>query len=232
MNQIGNNFMNPNMNMMNPNMNMMNPNMNMMNQMNMMNPNMNLMNPNMMMNLMPQNQIFNNFNPDLGQNFVMQNYVNYTNLMLENKMNFLFHQMNPQFNQFKQEDNEMKTKWENEFLYIFRLLNQMKSENKKNDYEKGIIFNFYDICSKEVYCDLNLNLEYIISVILSKLYNKEKRYIKRTNKNQTTKYVIENPNIIIENYNKFFDIECDPLYFEFGGINLFSMEKKMDVILV
>ena len=102
----------------------------------------------------------------------------------------------------------------------------MKSENKKNDYEKGIIFNFYDICSKEVYCDLNLKLEYIISVILSKLYNKEKRYIKRTNKNQTTKYVIENPNIIIENYNKFSDIECDPLYFEFGGINLFSMEKK------
>ena len=161
---------------------------------------------------------------DQDMNLMHQN-LNF-NLMVSNKMEFLFHQMNPEFRQDNEEDIKMKKNWENIFLNIFNLIVKKENDNKKTEEEKKIILNFYDVCSTEVYCDLNLSIENIISIILSKLYNKGKICIKRTNKNQTTKYVIENPVKIPENYKRFFDIELNPLYFEFEGINLFTIEEK------
>ena len=75
---------------------------------------------------------------DQDMNLMHQN-LNF-NLMVSNKMEFLFHQMNPEFRQDKEED--MKKNWENEFLKIFDLISKMENDNKKTEEEKKIILNF------------------------------------------------------------------------------------------
>ena len=90
-----------------------------------------------------------------------------------------------------------------------------------------IIINFYNLCKKKIYFDLELKVEFLISHILSKMgYNYGKKFNKRNKKRQTTKYIIENP--ILELDKDIFDIFKISFFFEFNGNNLIkSLDKKI-----
>ena len=86
--------------------------------------------------------------------------------------------------------------------------------------------NYYDIIKSEVYVDLSLPIEEIISIIFGQIFypNFVKKVHKRIEKDQTTEYIISNPiqelnkekNLF--NYNNF-------LYLELGGNKLSTSSK-------
>ena len=135
--------------------------------------------------------------------------------------------MNPKYNPNDPENKRMKKLWEEEFLSTYNRIYKMKNETNKKDDEKKLIINFYDICKREIYFDLDLKIRYLNAIIISKLgYDLKKiiKRIKRIKRNQTTKYLIENP--VIEIDNNYFDIYEDSFYFEYEGKNLCSLEDK------
>ena len=183
-------------NLVNP-MNMMNP-MNIMNPMNMMNP-FNLMDPMSMMNPIIDNNVLE-------------------------KMETLFKQEYPNFDSNNQEDIEFKETQKNKLQKIYWGINQIKESDKKVENEKKLIINFYDVCQKEIYFDLELNVESLISFLISQILNNVFRIIKRLKKNQNVKYLIENP--IPIDYQTYFNEREYPLFFEYEGKNLFDLEQK------
>ena len=239
---------NPNL-MMNDNNNMMNMNQIMMNINPMMNNNiqnnmMNNNNQNQMMNPMMMNNNMMNMNQMMNNNMMLNFMQNNNNVMLnqrinndgnpmiyktvKNKMEIIFHMMYPNFNLLNPNDVQMKQNWENQFLEIYNRLNNIK--NEKNEYfDNKIIINYYDLYKKEIYFDSFLNIEHLISHILSLLgyYDMIKNIYKRFRKKQTTKYIIENPLKKI----KFLIFDETFFYFEFNGDNLInSFNKKLNEI--
>ena len=235
-------MMNDNNNMMNMNQIMMNinPMMNNNIQNNMMNNN----NQNQMMNPMMMNNNMMNMNQMMNNNMMLNFMQNNNNVMLnqgvnndgnpmiyqtvKNKMEIIFHMMYPNFNLLNPNDVQMKQNWENQFLEIYNRLNNIK--NEKNEYfDNKIIINYYDLYKKEIYFDSFLNIEHLISHILSLLgyYDMIKNIYKRFRKKQTTKYIIENPLKEI----KFFVFDETFFYLEFNGDNLInSFNKKLNEI--
>ena len=175
-------------------------------------------NNNMTRNNMLIDNIYTGFSSD---NPEIQTNTQNINSFLQNKINISFLEINPK----DPENIFMKKLWEKEFLSNYNRIYKMKNEtNKKDDEKKLIIINFYDICKREIYFDLELKIKYLNSIIISKLGYDSKKIIERTKKNQTTKYLIENPVIEIDDNN--FDNYEDSFYLEYEGRNLFSLENK------
>ena len=222
---MNNNMMNNNMMNMNQNMDdnisnqMMNPmmmNNNMMNMIQMM------MNNNMMLNFMQNN---NNVMDNQSINNIDNPMINQT---VKNKMEKIFLMMNPNFNLLNPNDVQMKQNWEKHFLEIYNKIKNIKNQKIEN-VDTKIIINYYDLYKKEIYFDSILEIKYLISHILSLMgYSSEiKNIYKRFRKNQTTKYIIENP---LKKIN-FFTFDEIFFYFEFNGDNLIhSINKKLNEI--
>ena len=210
---MNNNMFNP----MNMNNNMFNPMLN--NNMNQMFMNNNMGNLGPMVN--------NNMN-QMPQNMMAYNMANWNNVfLLEIKMETLFNEMNPDFN--PKDSDKFKNSWKTKFQEIYDKINKLEWD-KRNEEEKKIIINFYDICKKEIYFDLELEIKYLISFLFEKMTKEENKkkikYItKRIKKNQTTKYLIDNP-ISGDEEIFFLDEFENPLYFEFNGKDLFLLRKK------
>ena len=184
------------------------------------------------MNQIPQNMMANNManwnNGFLFQNPMMQNLVPNNNQILQIKMETLFNEMNPDFN--PKDSDKFKNLWKTKFEEIYNKINKLEHWDKRNEEEKKIIINFYDICKKEIYFDLELEIKYLISFLFEKMTKEENKikikYItKRIKKNQTTKYLIDNP---IPGDKEFFFLDEfeNPLYFEFNGKDLFLLRKN------
>ena len=94
----------------------------------------------------------------------------------------------------------------------------------KND--SKIYVNYYDIIKSEVYVDLSLPTEEIISKIFGQLFypNFVKKVHKRIQKNQTTEYIISNPFSEINEEKSLFNY-CNFLYFELGGKKMSNLSK-------
>ena len=203
--QMGTNNNNNNMYMKNPIG--MNNNMNIMNQFGMDN-NMNIMNQmginnNMYMN----NQMGMNNNMNIMNQFGMDNNMNIMNQMGFNNTNDI------------NNINEINTK-EKYLNYFFDFIS---FENKEKPIFKGktLSINYYNLKKIYVNIELNRKVDEIISTIYWQLFyssfKKEKH--KRTEKNQTTEYIIKNPIYEIDSeecpfkYSNF-------LYLEFNNMNI------------
>jgi len=97
---------------------------------------------------------------------------------------------------------------------------------KINKNDSKIYMNYYDIVKCEVYIDLSLPTEEIISNIFGQLFypNFVKKVHKRIEKNQTTEYIISNPISEINEERSLFKY-CDFLYFELGENKLSKLSK-------
>ena len=209
-------------NIINP---MINSNNNMINSMN--NINNNIINPipKSNNNIINNNITVNIFNTQNNlKNLINENNNQNINPMIKNEMNFIFQELNPMFNSMNQENFQIKQIWENLFLTIFNKINGIKGVKRKIE-EKRIIINYYNICKKEIYFNLELNIENIIAEILSLMgYNYGIKKYERIKENQTTKYIIENPIMKLNNY--YFD-EYNNFFFQFKNENLYSfLDKK------
>ena len=175
-------------------------------------------------NMPKNNMMMDNFNAGFSShNPEIQINAQNIKSILRNKIYISFLEMNPKYNPNDPENKRMKKLWEEEFLSTYNRIYKMKNETNKKDDRKKLIINFYDICKREIYFDFDLKIRYLNAIIISKLGYDLKKIIKRIKRNQTTKYLIENPLIeIIDNNN--FDIYEDSFYFEYEGKNLCSLE--------
>ena len=171
------------------------------------------------MNPMMNNNMGNFANYNYGFPYQFHDPFQMFYLMLYNKMEILLCERNMIFADYK-----IKNLWRNKFLDIYIMINNINDWKKKGEGEKKLIINFYDICQKEIYFDCELKIENLISFILAKMKRNEKLIIKRLKNNQTTKYLTEN--LIPEDFDSYFDIYEDPLYFEYNGTNLFSLKQQ------
>ena len=179
--------------MENNNMNMMNQ-MEINNDMNTMNPigndNMQLINPigiNNDMNMMNQMEINNNMN--------MMNPMGNNNMQLINPMgiNNNMNMMNPMGNNNINDNNkiyEIEKCLNNFFDFI-----SFENKEKKNYKGTKLSINYYNLKHYYVNIELNLKIDEIISRIYWQLFYssfKREKHM-RTERNQTTEYVIKNP---------------------------------------
>ena len=144
-------------------------------------------------------------------------------------MNSIFQISFPNFNEMNPIDAEKKKIWEREFLNLFSDFNKIK-KGQKLENEITIFINYYDLGRKEIFVNKDLIVEYLISDILyeMKLYFGKTIY-KRYSKNQTTKFIIENPiRSITKNIFEAYDFSFQ---LEYNGKNLIeSFEKKLSEI--
>ena len=230
-NNYVNNGMNMNYNCMMNNMNMnnmnqmqnqnnfcqnswMNNNMNNnMNQNNIVNNNMN-MNNNCMMNNMNMNMNMYNMDMNMGM-FIGMN----------NNKEFIFQKILQQLSLSNGNCQIMKLRII--FDYLYMKLNSIKSINENNDGEKkNISINFYGIQFKKN-IDLRLYISKLIDLVFDDIFGilEEKIKWERTNKSQTTKDVMLNPEIT---YSKKRENDySNYLYLEYEGKNLTESEKKV-----
>ena len=184
----------------------------------------NMMASNIMNNNMLCNNIMNN-NSMVNNMMISNNMMDNSKINVKMKMDLLFQEIFPMFNSMNQNDIQIRKDFELEFLKIFKAINKIKNQEKKKD-ENMIIINYYNLCKKEIYLDLELKVEYLISNILTKMgYNYGIKVIKRNKKSQTTKYIIENP--IFELSEDMLNIYKILFFFEFNDENLLkSFDKK------
>jgi hypothetical protein len=164
-------------------------------------------------NCLPNNPLMNNEFPNPLINNNTQLNINNGNINPEviNKMNQIFQRLNPGILNSQTDENiKYKKKWEEVFIRYYKLINEYQEEEESfNKNEVQIIFNYYNLCKKKIYIDLNLKIDEIIWIILNKIGYNDINYIrreyKRINPSQTTKYIIENPIIYFEkdNLNEF-----------------------------
>ena len=183
-------------------------------------------------NCLPNNPLMNNEFPNPLINNNTQLNINNGNINPEviNKMNQIFQRLNPGIlNSLTDENIKYKKKWEEVFIRYYKLINEYQEEEESfNKNEVQIIFNYYNLCKKKIYIDLNLKIDEIIWIILNKIGYNDINYIrreyKRINPSQTTKYIIENPIIYFEkdNLNEF---DYD-FIIEYNGKNLFDLLDK------
>ena len=97
---------------------------------------------------------------------------------------------------------------------------------KINKNDSKIYMNYYNIVKSEVYINLNLPTEEIISNIFGQLFypNFVKKVHKRIEKNQTTQYIISNPISEINEEKSLFNYS-NFLYLEFKGNKLSYLSK-------
>ena len=160
---------------------------------------------------------------------INNNYSSINEELKNKKLQLLFNEMDPQFDENNEDDVDRKELYVTKFDDIYYKINKMENEIKINKKEKRLIINFYDICKKDIYFDFEQKIENLISLILSKIYNDIGNFvIMRSKKNQTTKSIIDNPIHIIylKTYKTFLDEHRIPLYFEILDNNLFSLDKK------
>ena len=157
------------------------------------------------------------------KNLIDENYNESINPLIKNEINFIFQELNPTFNSMNQENLKIKQIWENLFLTILNKFNEIKKVKSKKE-EKSIIINYYNRCKIELYFDLELKIENIIAEILSLMgYDYGIKIFERIKKNQTTKYIIENP---LMKLNKYYFDEYNNFYFQFKDKNLYFFLDK------
>jgi len=104
---------------------------------------------------------------------------------------------------------------------------------KINKSDSKILVNYYDIIRSEVFVDLSLPFEEIKEIIFGQIFypNFVKKSYKRTQKNQTTEYIISNPINELNKEESFYDYS-NFLYLEFKGNKLsnFSKLKEGDIL--
>ena len=105
----------------------------------------------------------------------------------------LFKEEYPNFDYNNQDNIEFKETWKNKLQKIYFGFNQKKESDIKDENEKKLIINLYDLSQKEIYFDFELNVEYLISFSISHILHNESIIIKRLKKDQDVKYLIENP---------------------------------------
>ena len=86
-----------------------------------------------------------------------------------------------------------------------------------NPNDSKLYVNYYDIIKSEVYVDLSLPIEEIISTIFGQIFypNFVKKIYKRIKKNHTTQYIISNPIQKLNKEESLFNYD-NFLYLEFG----------------
>ena len=84
-------------------------------------------------------------------------------------MEILFKEEFPNFGPNNQDDIEFKEKCKNKLQKIYWGIILMKDSDKKDENEKKLILNFYDVCQKEIYFDLELSIEYLNSFLISQI---------------------------------------------------------------
>ena len=77
----------------------------------------------------------------------------------------------------------------------FVCFNKSRNEEFKNNDNKKLILNYYDLIKVNIYLDLNLKIKDLIPYIFWQIFyhSNLKKLNKRTKKSQTTEYVIKNP---------------------------------------
>ena len=96
-------------------------------------------------------------------------------------------------------------------------------------YKDKIVINYYDLEKIELYVNLDLNVEELISIIFCSIFSQNSiKYwslftiYKRTNSNQTTKWIIDNP----IRYYKDTDLFSYPFFLEYKNKNLNDLSNK------
>ena len=167
------------------------------------------------MNIIPQVSM----NIDFEDNMHFMNCNHYRNIIFNynNFKSFLSNEIS---------DKEIITYFEDIFFKIYsRIQHSITQFNKKTlDY---IWINFYD--SK---IQINIDLRFYICKLIEHIYNEifgkisEEIIWERSNENQTTQYIIQNPNIIylkkIKNSENYLTYLC----LEYNGINLLELKDK------
>lgn len=120
----------------------------------------------------------------------------------------------------------------NENLLLFLnsvCFNNTKNEENHNNKNNKLILNYYNLIKVNIYLDLNSKIKVLIPYIFWQIfYPSKKKFInKRTEKTQTTEYIINNP---ISQPNLEFSINYQNfLFLEFNGKNLSSFLEKTGI---
>lgn len=158
-------------------------------------------------------------------NFNMINYPQYNNMGNNEETDFqkqldsIFYSMNRQYINSINNNNNILKDWKKKVIEIYNKIKEIKYKNA-NKIGKKIYVNFHDLCGKEIYVDLELNLKFLIYDILSELgYNYGIKVYERAKRHETTKEIIENPKM------KFNFFEESNLLFSiyFKDTNLFDL---------
>ena len=207
----------------------------------------NMMNPfyNQPMNYQGMGGMIGNMNPQQMQIPQMQNLI-----QSQMKMGLFFHpfennnignfgMMNVPMNQniiinnlmeLKKdfEENEIDSNLKNKFESVYNIIKSKKYQIKKNFDNINIKINFYGSIIK-----INISPKFYICKLIDYIYDeifgeiKEIIFPKRTNKNQTTQYIIQNPNIklVKKRINEFFELS-EYLFLEYKNQDLKDLKDR------
>ena len=189
----------------------------------------NNMNMQMMMNMNMLSQFYMNNNMQVPMmNGIMNNnqMANYPsndmdniNSILENKMQVIYGKESDKFSI-------------NENLLLFLnsvCFNNIRNEENHNNKNNKLILNYYNLIKVNIYLNLNSKIKELIPYIFWQIFYPSKKIFlnKRTEKTQTTEYIINNP---ISEPNLEFSINYQNfLFLEFNGKNLSSFLEKTGI---
>lgn len=181
----------------------------------------------MMMNMWSQFYMNNNIQVPM-MNGIMNNnqMANYPsndmdniNSILENKMQDIYGKESDKFSI-------------NENLLLFLnsvCFNNIRNEENHNNKNNKLILNYYNLIKVNIYLNLNSKIKELIPYIFWQIFYPSKKIFlnKRTEKTQTTEYIINNP---ISEPNLEFSINYQNfLFLEFNGKNLSSFLEKTGI---
>ena len=125
-------------------------------------------------------------------------------------------------------ENEIDSNLKNKFESDYNIIKSKKYQIKKNSDNINININYYGIIIK-----INISPKFYICKLIDYIYDeifgeiKEIIFPKRTNKNQTTQYIIQNPNIklVKKRINEFFELS-EYLFLEYKNQDLKDLKDR------
>lgn len=117
-------------------------------------------------------------------------------------------------NQIFDDGFELKTK-EESLTYFFGFISLTNNNDKLDTNGEKLIVNYYDIIKTPIYLDLSLDIQELVKIIYWKIFypSFRKTVTKRTQKNQSLEYIMNNPIIEMDDdespikYTNFLTIE-------------------------
>ena len=177
-------------------------------------------------NMMDQNMM----NMLMNNPGLLQNMMNMMNMMNMNENQIIPKTTQKEYYKIKHE-NPLNEKQLNR-----RQINLSLFFNGLTNFQKGIyiykdkiVINYYNLEKIELYVNLDLNVEELISIIFCSIFSKKSiknwslfTIYKRTNSNQTTKWIIDNPIRYYKDTNLF----SHPFFLEYKNKNLNDLSNK------
>ena len=125
-------------------------------------------------------------------------------------------------------ENEIDSNLKNKFESVYNIIKSKKYQIKKNSDNINININYYGTIIK-----INISPKFYICKLIDYIYDeifgeiKEIIFPKRTNKNQTTQYIIQNPNIklVKKRINEFFELS-EYLFLEYKNQDLKDLKDR------